>query len=310
MTKEDRHSVEAIIKANRQLINATGHLDLKLAKKAILNGANVNMSVSVSIYDCPECSYNFLMMLCNTKLIKYLINCYYYSEEKHIELVKLLLENGVDLNRLNTNPLFTFFAAAESGYTKITELLIMYGAYEHNDINIAMQIACEKGHLEMVKMLLGQNADIHAQKDKSLKNATEYGHTEITRLLLQLNANIYTDNYTPFENAIKNGYTDILNMLYEHHKNKLVSCKLDKKMFLQLAVKNKKPEIVKLLLNKELYMYSELELEYLAAADLGYIGIIAILLDFEPRLIENRSALQYATIRGHTDVVQYITDCR
>ncbi|PSN31502.1 hypothetical protein C0J52_24502 [Blattella germanica] len=83
------------------------------------------------------------------------------AEGRHLEITTFLLENGVNVNNKSYNP---FSAVAYEGYLDIMKLLLSYGA----DINLvdnffgtALNAAANKGETETVNFLLSKGANMH-----------------------------------------------------------------------------------------------------------------------------------------------------
>ena len=80
---------------------------------------------------------------------------YTASEKGHVDVVRMLLEQGADINK-----------ARDIGATPL-------------------YIASQKGHVDVVRMLLEQGADIHLswRGQTPLQTARQRNHAEIARLL-------------------------------------------------------------------------------------------------------------------------------
>jgi len=155
----------------------------------------------------------------------------------HTEIVKILLDNGADVNENNTfyqtSPMLI---AAEKrttrdeqgNYTEIvTKILLDNGADVNEDDTFyqmsPMLIASEKGNAEIVKLLLKKNANVNTHTSlvgfTPLMKAVEYNHTEVVKLLLDSGAevNAKTQDYdtTALILAAQRGYEDIVRMLLE-----------------------------------------------------------------------------------------------
>ncbi len=151
----------------RQLRNAASRGDLKEAKAALANNADVNAEGFWG--DTP-------MSLA--------------IKGGHKDMVRLLLDNGADVRYLS-------WAAAE-GHTDIVRLLLDKGA----DVNFGHQgsplsWAAFKGHTDIVRLLLDKGADVEGKRDfntSPLILAAEGGHKDIVRLLLDNGADINVKN--------------------------------------------------------------------------------------------------------------------
>jgi len=117
------------------------------------------------------------------------------SRPAHIDIMKLFLKNGADINEIGNNGVTALMNAAAGGYIEITKMLLEHGA----DVSIrsrqgetAITRACsayKKDRPEIVKSLIDHGADIHVT-DKRNHNASllylaaQNGHTGIVSLLL------------------------------------------------------------------------------------------------------------------------------
>ncbi|PNP80121.1 hypothetical protein FNYG_06540 [Fusarium nygamai] len=109
----------------------------------------------------------------------------------HSEIVKMLLDKGVDAA-----------AADKGGWTPL------HGASQY-------------GHLEIVKILLDKEVDAAAaNKDGStpLHQASQYGHSEIVKMLLDKGVDAAAadkNGWTPLHRASQRGYSEIVKMLLD-----------------------------------------------------------------------------------------------
>lgn len=98
------------------------------------------------------------------------------SMKGYTEIVKLLVENGADVNKKSDNGLTALMHASIGGYLEIVELLIKNGA----DINAkdilgetALMASSKKGYGNIMDMLIKNGADVNAKDDLG-KTATVY----------------------------------------------------------------------------------------------------------------------------------------
>jgi len=139
----------------------------------------------------------------------------------HLEIVKLLVKSGANVNsttKTNSTPLR---AACFDGHFEIVKYLV-----EHNaDIEVAnrhghtcLMIACYKGHYKIARYLIDIGADVNRKSVKgntALHDCAESGSLEIMKLLLTSGARIDVDAYgmTPLLAASVTGHLHIVEHL-------------------------------------------------------------------------------------------------
>jgi len=139
----------------------------------------------------------------------------------HLDIVKLLVKSGANVNsttKTNSTPLR---AACFDGHFEIVKYLV-----EHNaDIEVAnrhghtcLMIACYKGHFKIAKYLIDIGADVNRKSVKgntALHDCAESGSLDIMRLLITSGARIDVDAYgmTPLLAASVTGHLHIVEHL-------------------------------------------------------------------------------------------------
>ena len=81
--------------------------------------------------------------------------------------------------------------AAQSGHLDMVKLLVENGINIYADNEWALQVAAQNGHLEVVKFLVEHGADIHVDNDWSLRMAVQQGYLEVVKFLMEHKANIH-----------------------------------------------------------------------------------------------------------------------
>ena len=108
----------------------------------------------------------------------------------NLEIVKLLIEKGADLDRVNKDGETPLFVACQNGNEKVVKLLLDTGGVDLNQANNKGETplfrACINGHAETVKLLLDHGADPKIGPDGffPLGVACQVGHEKIVELLL------------------------------------------------------------------------------------------------------------------------------
>jgi ankyrin repeat protein len=169
---------------NQKLVEAAYEGNLIEVERLIAEGADINAFAEIN--DSSSSGYTW---------------SYTYtplggaSATGHIEIVKLLIQNGADVNAGCQFDRTALMQACDYGNIEIVKLLIQNGA----EINAtafmgstALMDACNSGNLEIVKILLDNGALVKVKDnflETALKNAIRKGHIEIVNLLLQHGAN-------------------------------------------------------------------------------------------------------------------------
>ena len=123
------------------------------------------------------------------------------------ELVKLLIEKGADVNPTKSDGLTPLYGACLKGHAELVKLLIEKGA----DVNVTtsngftpLYVACLNGDAELVKLLIEKGADVNPTKSDGLTplyGACLEGHAELVKLLIEKRAEVNA--------AISNGLTPL-----------------------------------------------------------------------------------------------------
>jgi hypothetical protein len=87
---------------------------------------------------------------------------------------------GIDLHLYDE---YALRWASENGHLEVVKLLLENGANLHIEHDCVLRWASWNGHLEVVKLLLENGADLHADDDYALRSASVNGHLEVVELL-------------------------------------------------------------------------------------------------------------------------------
>ena len=148
------------------------------------------------------------------------------AEHGHDELVKLLLDEGADINAQGGSFGNALQAASCGGHKQIVKLLLDKGAEVNSqggDYGNALQAASCGGHKQIVKLLLDKGADINAQGgsfDNALRAASHGGDKHIVKLLLDKGAEVNAQGglHGSFLQLLAyQGQTDLLRLVYEQY---------------------------------------------------------------------------------------------
>ena len=142
--------------------------------------------------------------------------------------VKLLLENGADVNMRALDNSTPLHVAMEYGRDKIVRMLLEHGANvgaKDKNGRTPIHEAVESWNDESLRLSLEHGADVGAKDNKGrtpIHGAAESGNVEKTRMLLERGANIGAkDNKcrTPLHDAAQYGCDEVVRVLVEHGAN-------------------------------------------------------------------------------------------
>ncbi|KAG1661828.1 Ankyrin repeat domain-containing protein 17 [Nymphon striatum] len=113
------------------------------------------------------------------------------------DIVRLLLSEGASIEDHNENGHTPLMEAASAGHVPIAKILLEHGAgintHSSEFKESALTLACYKGHVEMVRFLLQAGADQEHKTDEmhtALMEASMDGHVEVAKLLLNSGAQV------------------------------------------------------------------------------------------------------------------------
>ncbi|PCG88332.1 Hypothetical protein PENO1_110850 [Penicillium occitanis (nom. inval.)] len=240
-----------------------------------------------------------------------------------LEINRLLLEKGADVNAWGSKYGSALQAAAEGGHIEIVQLLLEKGA----DINAqggyhgnALQGAATGGHIEIVQLLLKKGADINAQGGKygnALQAAAQGGDLETVQLLLEKGADINAQG-GKYGNALqataRGGYFEVTQYLLEMGAD-VNAQSSEYSSALQAAAVGGHLEIVQYLIEKgvdvnarDRYYGNALQ----AAAIGGHLKVTQYLLEIGDDINAQcgfcGNALQAAVEGGHVEIIQYLLE--
>jgi hypothetical protein len=119
------------------------------------------------------------------------------SENGHVEVVKILLEKGINFKLRTDLGQTALHLASKNGHAKVVKILLENGIDINQDTNggrTALNLASKNGHVEVVKVLLEKGIDFKLKTDRAetaLHLASENGHVEVFRILLEKGLDIH-----------------------------------------------------------------------------------------------------------------------
>ena len=136
-----------------------------------------------------------------------------YPNGKSDGYYKCIINPTIDLiEKYNINLL----EASYNGYYDIVKLLI------ENDVNVqiqdnyALKMASLYGYYDIVKLLIDNGADITASDNYPIRMASYSGHYNVVKLLIENGADVTVGDNYPIKFASKNGHYDIVELLKQH----------------------------------------------------------------------------------------------
>lgn len=245
------------------------------------------------------------------------------AEQGHMDIVRLLLDNGADIHvqdKFDETPLHS---AAEQGHTDIVRLLLDNGADIHAQTESGqtpLHGAAKEGHIDTVQLLLDNGADIHVQAEyrgTPIHGAAGGGHTDIVRLLLDNGADIHVQagmDGTPLHAAAGGGYMDIVRLLLDSGADIHVQSEYDGTP-LHSAAMSRHQEIVQLFLDMGADVNTRSALYGTpldSAAKYGATKNVRLLLengaDVHVRGGIDGTPLRAAAAEGHVEIVRLLLD--
>lgn len=266
------------------------------------------------------------------------------AEKGHLSTVKLLVEQGADIelkDGFNDTPLK---AAARAGHQGIVEYLLLSGANPNSEGKggaTPLSSATYAGHLEVIKVLLNNGATIKSNDGRwtLIHYSAKYGHSELIDFYINKGVDINrrsAKGWTALTLAAEAGHTDAVAKLIANGAD--VNSPTNKKHSpMMLASKNGFFDIVRILIHEGGKINYEDEDKRSAlwwAASMGQARIVELLLKARARadtavslfakagelqaletLIdagmqlsttndEGRTGLHIAALYGHLDVVK------
>lgn len=154
------------------------------------------------------------------------------AERGHLDIVKLLLQLGAEVNAPPSPSAgrTALQAASGGGFGAIVQLLLEQGAHVNAPAArykgfTALQGACLQGNLEVVNLLLGAGADLQASGGgydgdaTALHAAAERGHVKIVKKLVGMGADVNASSnrrgQTPIQGAMAGGHAAVVEYLRE-----------------------------------------------------------------------------------------------
>lgn len=269
------------------LQSAAGQGDLEMIKPLLDNGADVNIALKEAVFRKQPSAVKLLLDRGAepSRAFESYDPCLEQAQDKSrcvSEIVKILLENGSEVNLPDKNGLTGLMVAAGRGYPDIVKRLLDRGA----DVNAkdthgwnALAWAAQAGHKDIAALLKKHGAEMTLmaaaclpdmpEVQRSLRNgsdvnakgvngrtalmgAAELGHSDVVKLLLDkgADANAEDENEgTALMASAKKGHPEVVKLLLEKAVD-LDGTDSSDQTALMMAVRGGHVEVVKLLLKK------------------------------------------------------------
>lgn len=235
--KVDKKLINDSLEGKTPLIIAVGNSYIDTAKILIENGANIN---AVDIEGWSALSYAVnngdieiaKLLLTNKAKIKgeLLLAIKSPIVESRINIMKLLIENGANINYTDEDGFNPLNIAIESGDMELTKFLITNGA----NVNSLMQdgvsligYAIAQNNMDLLQILIENGANVNytngdSWADTPLKTASRLGLDNVVRILLTRNVDINAvdmNGNTALHTAALNSQLSIVKLLLEKNPN-------------------------------------------------------------------------------------------
>ncbi|KAJ5461898.1 Endochitinase B1 [Penicillium daleae] len=256
--------------------------------------------------------------------------------EANIDVVRLLLDFGADVNAPPAHLGMTALQAAAGGGSLLGDLILS------SDTDVKARLAAEPqradtGYLEVIRLLLNSGADINAPPGEvcgrtALQAAVERGYLDIIQLLLSAGADINAhpaaaNGMTALQAAAKRGNLELVKLLLSSGADvNAPSAPVSGMTALQAAAKSGSLELVRVLLSSGAHINAPPaeagtttfkakeggRTALQAAASGGNIEVVQLLLgagadvNAPPAKARGRTALQAATEAGNLEVAQLL----
>ena len=146
------------------------------------------------------------------------------SQQNDVPLIQALVQNGADVNGLDSAGRTAICIAAGEGHMKGIRALVELGG----DVNTTqwfgvspIQIAAWEGHADVIRTLVELGGNVNTPDTSGstpLYCAAEEGHVAAARTLLELGGNVYDadcEGITPLHVASKEGHVEVIDLLVE-----------------------------------------------------------------------------------------------
>ncbi len=196
------------INIDKLLHKASQEGNIKLIKLLLSKGADINSKVKRTGFGNFENEYE------GTPLMEAIIN-------RHVEVAKLLIEKGANVNEESNTKLTSLMLASRNGYTEVVNLLLNTGAdvnYKNENGQTALEIALKEYNTYLRDYISNKGDDNF--RASILPSIERY--ESIAKLLIQKGANVDNKNsngFTLLMSASKKGEVKVVKFLLDAEAN-------------------------------------------------------------------------------------------
>lgn len=246
---------------------------------------------------------------------------------KHFANVRLLLENGANVNALNGSPLINasryhqlgivefllrnnanihaqndkaLTEAIKHGHFRVVDFLLAHGAHVRAQDDLALILASHLGHADIVSLLLEKGADVRARNDKALIEASHKGYLEVVTLLLERGAYVHARNDKALVEASAKGHLEVVDALLQNGAH--VNARDDSALI--EAIRNDHYWVVAYLLRNGANARTQDDIALTVASYTGQYEIVQLLLEYGANI--RHDTLILASRKGQARVVELL----
>lgn len=247
------------------------------------------------------------------------------SLKGHDDIVKFLIQKGVDVNQCNEDNESSLYTASQEGHHEVVKYLVENGADVNQCNNYDMSPLYEAssgGHYGVVQYLVQNGVDVNGcgkDNPSPLMGASLEGYIEIVKYLVHNRADVNQgseNNTSPLYGASQKGNTDIVKYLVNNGAC-VNLCSIYNQSPLYGASNEGHYDIVDYLVQNgadvnqcNTYNHSPL----FRASGGGHCNIVEYLVQNGANINQcdniNSSPLYHASVKGHTRVVEYLVQNR